>query len=486
MGSVHISFIPIREQSIMSEIRVPSLGESIVEAIVSKWLKQEGESVASGEPVVELETDKVNLEVAAEQDGTIESIAKPEGATVEIGDVLATLGAANGKQQAAAPAQEQQQEAPPQREPAPAQEAPPQREAAPAQTAAGNGQQAQQQSEEEMLATPVALRMAADNNIDIRQVGGSGPGGRVTKEDVMLYIEQRAPTSQPAASRAPAAPQPPDISSSVPQRPQEAPQQRSDNKQAQPATPKPATQKPATPAPPESGERREERQRMSRRRQTIARRLVEAQRTAAMLTTFNEIDMGAVMALRKRRKDKFKEQHGVNLGFMSFFTKAVVGALKAFPLLNAEIQGEELVIKHYYDIGIAVGTEQGLVVPVLRDADRRTFAQIEHGIVELAERARSNTLSLAELQGGTFSITNGGIYGSLMSTPILNAPQVGILGLHKIEERPVAHNGEIAIRPMMYVALSYDHRIVDGSEAVRFLVRIKELVEDPEALLLEG
>jgi 2-oxoglutarate dehydrogenase E2 component (dihydrolipoamide succinyltransferase) len=225
---------------------------------------------------------------------------------------------------------------------------------------------------------------------------------------------------------------------------------------------------------------------MSRRRQTIARRLVEAQRTAAMLTTFNEIDMGAVMALRKRRKDKFKEQHGVNLGFMSFFTKAVVGALKAFPLLNAEIQGEELVIKHYYDIGIAVGTEQGLVVPVLRDADRRTFAQIEHGIVELAERARSNTLSLAELQGGTFSITNGGIYGSLMSTPILNAPQVGILGLHKIEERPVAHNGEIAIRPMMYVALSYDHRIVDGSEAVRFLVRVKELVEDPEALLLEG
>jgi 2-oxoglutarate dehydrogenase E2 component (dihydrolipoamide succinyltransferase) len=317
----------------------------------------------------------------------------------------------------------------------------------------------------------------------------------VTKEDVMLYIEQRAPTSQPAASRSPAAPQLPAIESSMPhhtqeapqQRPQEAPQQRSDSKQTQPAAQKPAAPAPqAAPAPAQEGERREERRRMSRRRQTIARRLVEAQRTAAMLTTFNEIDMGAVMALRKRRKDKFKEQHGVNLGFMSFFTKAVVGALKAFPLLNAEIQGEELVIKHYYDIGIAVGTEQGLVVPVLRDADRRTFAQIEHGIVELAERARSNTLSLAELQGGTFSITNGGIYGSLMSTPILNVPQVGILGLHKIEERPVAHNGEIVIRPMMYVALSYDHRIVDGSEAVRFLVHIKELVEDPEALLLEG
>ncbi len=225
---------------------------------------------------------------------------------------------------------------------------------------------------------------------------------------------------------------------------------------------------------------------MSRRRQTIARRLVEAQQTAAMLTTFNEIDMSAVMELRKRRKDAFKERHGINLGFMSFFTRASIGALKAFPLLNAEIQGEEMVIKHYYDIGIAVGTEQGLVVPVVRDADRKSFAQIEQTIADLAVRARDNTLTLAELQGGTFSITNGGIYGSLMSTPILNAPQVGILGLHRIEERPMVVNGEIAIRPMMYVALSYDHRIVDGSEAVRFLVRVKELIEDPEALLLEG
>lgn len=225
---------------------------------------------------------------------------------------------------------------------------------------------------------------------------------------------------------------------------------------------------------------------MSRRRQTIARRLVEAQQQAAMLTTFNEIDMSAVMAVRQRRKDEFKQRHGIGLGFMSFFTRATVGALKAFPLLNAEIQGDELVIKHYYDIGVAVGTEEGLVVPVVRDADRKSFAQIEREIGDLARRARDNTLTLADLQGGTFTITNGGIYGSLMSTPILNTPQVGILGMHKIEERPLAVNGEVVIRPMMYVALSYDHRIVDGSEAVRFLVRIKELVEDPEALLLEG
>ena len=225
---------------------------------------------------------------------------------------------------------------------------------------------------------------------------------------------------------------------------------------------------------------------MSRRRQTIARRLVEAQQTAAMLTTFNEIDMTAVMDVRKRRKDAFKERHGVGLGFMSFFTKAAVGALKAFPLLNAEIQGDEFVIKHYYDIGIAVGAEEGLVVPVLRDADRKGFAAIEREIADLAGRARAGTLTIPELMGGTFTITNGGVFGSLMSTPILNAPQVGILGMHKIEDRPIALNGEVVIRPMMYVALSYDHRIVDGSEAVRFLVRIKELIEDPETLLLEG
>ncbi|WP_156525361.1 dihydrolipoyllysine-residue succinyltransferase, partial [Chloroflexus islandicus] len=255
-----------------------------------------------------------------------------------------------------------------------------------------------------------------------------------------------------------------------------------------PPPPRPAPTPPAPPAPVLStnGDRREERQRLSRRRQTIARRLVEAQHTAAMLTTFNEIDMSAVMALRARHKDSFKERHGIGLGFMSFFTKAVVGALKAFPIVNAEIQGDEVVIKYYYDIGIAVGVDEGLVVPVVRDADRKTFAQIEREIAQLAKKAREGTLSLAELQGGTFTITNGGVYGSLMSTPILNAPQVGILGMHKIEERPVVVGGQIVIRPMMYVALSYDHRLIDGSTAVRFLVKVKELIEDPEALLLEG
>jgi 2-oxoglutarate dehydrogenase E2 component (dihydrolipoamide succinyltransferase) len=279
----------------------------------------------------------------------------------------------------------------------------------------------------------------------------------VTKEDVTLYLEQQA---APPAQAAPA-----------------------------PAVPAPAPQPaPAAPAAPlgEAAGRREERVRMSRRRQTIARRLVEAQHNAAMLTTFNEVDMTAIMEVRKRRRDAFKERHGVGLGFMSFFTKAVIGALKAFPRLNAEIQGDEMILKHYYDIGIAVGVEEGLVVPVVRDADRLSFAAIEREIASLADKARKGTLSLAELQGGTFTITNGGVYGSLMSTPILNAPQVGILGMHKIQERPVALNGQLVIRPMMYLALSYDHRIVDGSEAVRALVRIKELLEDPETLLLEG
>jgi 2-oxoglutarate dehydrogenase E2 component (dihydrolipoamide succinyltransferase) len=459
----------------MSEIRVPTLGESIVEATVSKWLKQEGDQIATGEPIVELETDKVNLEVAAEQDGTLSEIVKGEGDTVAIGDVLAKVGAGDG---AAPPAETPQaSEAAPQQEPkeeaapAPQQAEEPQateRKPAPP----NNGQQAapaKAASEEEMLATPVAIRVAAENNVDLRAIAGSGPGGRVTKEDVLGYLNQQAPAPQQKAP----APQPE-------RKPAPQPERKPAPASAQQKTP--AVQQPVS-AP---GERREERTRMSRRRQTIAKRLVEAQRNAAMLTTFNDIDMSAVMQVRKRRKDQFKERYGINLGFMSFFTRAAIGALKAFPHLNAEIQGDEIVIKHYYDIGIAVGTEQGLVVPVVRDADRKTFAQIEREIGELAHRARDNTLTLPELQGGTFSITNGGIYGSLLSTPILNAPQVGILGLHRIEERPVAVDGEVVVRPMMYVALSYDHRIVDGSDAVRFLARIKELVEDPEALLIEG
>jgi 2-oxoglutarate dehydrogenase E2 component (dihydrolipoamide succinyltransferase) len=460
----------------MSEIRVPTLGESIVEATVSKWLKQEGDQIATGEPIVELETDKVNLEVAAEQDGILSEIVKGEGDTVAIGDVLAKVGAGNGAEAPQAAEAPQQQE--PEEEAAPAPQQATERKPAPP----NNGQQAapaEAATEEEMLATPVAIRVAAENNVDLRAVAGSGPGGRVTKEDVLGYLSQQAPAQATERTSPPTA---------QPER-KPAPQQKAPEPQAE-RKPAPAAAQQKTPAAQQPvsapGERREERIRMSRRRQTIARRLVEVQRSAAMLTTFNDIDMHAVMQVRQRRKEQFKERYGINLGFMSFFTRATIGALKAFPHLNAEIQGDEIVVKHYYDIGIAVGTEQGLVVPVVRDAERKTFAQIEGEIGELARRARDNTLTLPELQGGTFSITNGGIYGSLLSTPILNAPQVGILGLHRIEERPVAVAGEVVVRPMMYVALSYDHRIVDGSDAVRFLARIKELVEDPEALLIEG
>lgn len=415
------------------EIKVPTLGESIVEATVGKWLKQAGESVAAGEVVVELETDKVSVEVTASQAGVLGPILRAEGQNVGIGEVLATIVEASSAQ--AAPA-----------EPA----------AAPAEAATQPGPK--------VVVSPVAQRVAQRVGLDPRNLSGSGPGGRVIKDDVV-------------AQSAPAAP-------STPEHVQTAPAQRA--APAPEAKPAPAPTPTSTPAASAAAGRPEERIRMSRRRQTIAARLVQAQQTAAMLTTFNEIDMGAVMELRKRRRDSFKERHGIGLGFMSFFTKAVIGALRAQPLLNAEIQGDEIVIKKYYDIGIAVSTDEGLVVPVVRDADQKSFAEIERAIEELARRARESKLSLADLQGGSFTITNGGIFGSLMSTPILNVPQVGILGMHKIQERPMAINGEVKIRPMMYVALSYDHRIIDGSEAVRFLVRIKELVEDPEALLLEG
>ncbi len=418
-----------------SEIRVPTLGESIAEATISRWLKQEGDPVDAGEPLLELETDKVNLEVPSEQAGVLRSIAYQQGDTVRVGDILGTIGDQGSAAEPAAPA-------------APAPAAP-----SPASNDAPT-----QPLRDDPSATPVAQRIAAEQNLDIRDIPGSGTGGRVTKSDVLSHLGQ---AESPAPPATPAAPSPPPPRSSAP------------------AAPPPQPPMGAT-------DPREERQRLSRRRQTIAQRLLEAQHNAAMLTTFNEIDMSAVMRLRRQRKAAFQERHNINLGYMSFFVKAVVGALKAFPLLNAEIQGDEMVIKHYYDIGIAVGTEQGLVVPVVRDADRKTFAQIEQGIAELAQRTRENTLALSELQGGTFSITNGGIYGSLLSTPILNTPQVGILGMHKIEDRPVVVNGSVTVRPMMYVALSYDHRLVDGSDAVRFLVRVKELVEDPESLLLEG
>jgi 2-oxoglutarate dehydrogenase E2 component (dihydrolipoamide succinyltransferase) len=421
------------------EVQVPTLGESVVEATVGKWLKHEGDQVNAGEALVELETDKVNIEVTAEQSGVLERIFKGEGEDVSIGEVLGVI-ATNGEVTAAPPQEEQATAAAPAAEQETAAAAPP--------TTDGR--------EAEAPISPVARRMAEEQGIDIREITGSGPGGRITKEDVAAHLASTA---------------------AAPSRPTPAP----------PPTERPKEpQRPAVPTPPPTMDRREERIRMSRRRQTIAQRLVEAQRTAAMLTTFNEIDMSAVMEIRKRRRDSFRERHGIGLGFMSFFTKATIGALKAFPLLNAEIQGDEIVVKHYYDIGIAVSAEEGLVVPVLRDADRKSFATIEREIADLAKRAREGTLSLPELQGGSFTITNGGVFGSLLSTPILNTPQVGILGMHKIEERPIALNGQVVIRPMMYVALSYDHRIVDGSEAVRFLVRIKELIEDPEALLLEG
>ena len=412
------------------QITVPALGESVVEATVARWLKQEGEAVKAGEAVVALETDKVDLEVPAEKDGVLSKIARQAGEDVQIGDVLGLIEegagaapAANGTGKASAPPET----------PSPAQE-----ESAPPEPA------------KEERATPVAKRVAADQGIDLSAVSGAGPGGRVTKQDVENYVRTQQPVPQPASAPAPV------------------------------ATSTPVASSPATDV------RGETRQRMTRRRRTIAERLVQAQQTAAMLTTFNEIDMSAVMELRKRRNESFEKRYGLKVGFMSFFTKAVIGALKAFPPLNAEIQGDEIVLKRYYDIGIAVGAEEGLVVPVLRNADRLSFADIERTIKEFSQKVQKGTLSIEDLRGGTFTITNGGIFGSLLSTPILNPPQVGILGMHKIQERPIALNGQVVIRPMMYVALSYDHRIVDGREAVQFLVKVKELVEEPEALLLEG
>ncbi len=420
-----------------SQIVVPDLGESVLEATIARWLKQEGDRVSAGEPVLVLETDKVDLEVSADRDGVLARIERKEGEDVRVGDVLGIVEAADGatETQPAAQAQAAPAEA---REAARSEVAPP------------------DESPQEEKVTPVARRLAEEHQIDLKRVSPKTPGGRITKEDVERYLQSQTPAAKPTA-----APAPP---------PAPAP------------APAPRVEAPAT----SDGAKREERIRMSRRRRTIAERLVEAQRTAAMLTTFNEIDMTNVMELRQRRKESFQQRYGVSLGLSSFFVKAAIGALKAFPRLNAEIQGDEIVLKHYYDIGVAIGASEGLVVPVLRDADRMSFAEIERQIKDFARQAEDNTLSLEALRGGTFTITNGGVFGSLLSTPILNPPQVGILGLHKIEQRPVALNGEVVIRPMMYVALSYDHRIVDGREAVQFLVRVKELVEDPEALLIEG
>jgi 2-oxoglutarate dehydrogenase E2 component (dihydrolipoamide succinyltransferase) len=414
--------------------------------VAARWLKKEGDHVEVGEPVVELETEKIDLEVNAERGGVLASIKHKVGDDVKIGEVLAVL-----DESASAPAAQPSGNGAKSPQPAPAASpAQPVATAAPAPSASSAPPAPLAQPASDTRATPTARRIAEDHDVNLASIQGSGAAGRVMKQDVEKAI---TPAAKPASGPAPAAPS---------------------------AKPTPA------PRPVRSGERLEERQRMSKRRATIARRLVEAQHNAAMLTTFNEIDMSAMMALRERRKEAFKEQHGVGLGIASFFVKASIAALRAFPMLNAEIQGDEIVIKRYYDIGMAVGAEGGLVVPVLRDADRMSFAELEHAIRDYAKRAADATLTLEDLAGGTFTITNGGVFGSLMSTPILNPPQVGILGLHKIQDRPVAVNGQVAIRPMMYVALSYDHRIVDGREAVQFLVKIKEYIEDPGHLLLES
>ncbi|MDQ5813739.1 MAG: 2-oxoglutarate dehydrogenase complex dihydrolipoyllysine-residue succinyltransferase [Actinomycetota bacterium] len=442
------------------EIHVPELGESVTEATVGKWLKSEGEQVKAGEPVVELETDKVNFEVEAEQDGVLETISAGEGEDVGVGDVIGTIGEGDGAAPQKAEPQTEKEEA----EEAEAEEVEGREEKVAPEAQETEAEQAEfdetngHREDGGGRASPTVRRLAQEYDIDLTEVSGSGRGGRVTKEDVERLIREQDRGGG---------------------RQTEAPER-------QPAPERDGQEEATVPAAEDGRAALEERVRLSRRRQTIANRLVEAQQTAAMLTTFNEADMGAVMELRNRRKEEFQERHEVRLGFMSFFTKAAIGALKAFPKVNAELQGNELVLKHYYDIGVAVNTEQGLVVPVVRDADKKGFADIERDIMEFGQKAREGTLSIEELQGGTFTITNGGIFGSLNSTPILNIPQVAILGMHKIQQRPMVVNGEIEIRPMMYLALSYDHRIVDGADAVQFLVRIKELIEDPESLLLEG
>ena len=421
----------------MADIMTPALGESVTEATVARWTKKAGDAVRRDEVLVELETDKVSLEVVAPEDGVLSSIGAEEGATVTPGTVLGvvTAGAAGAKpaaKPAAAPAPAPAAKTEP--APAPAQPA----QAAPAPVPAAI--QAAAAPAPDLPLAPSVQRIVAENKLDAASIPGSGKDGRITKGDALAALEARATQVQ--------APPPVAIT------------------------------------PREIGDR-EERVRMTRLRQTIARRLKEAQSTAAMLTTFNEVDMSAVMALRNQYKDVFEKTHGVRLGFMSFFVKACVFALKAVPDVNAEIDGTDLIYKNHYDIGVAVGTERGLVVPVLREADTLNLAGIEKGIGALGKKARDGQLAMEDLQGGTFTISNGGVYGSLMSTPILNSPQSGILGMHKIQDRPMVVGGQIVIRPMMYLALSYDHRVVDGQGAVTFLVKVKEHIEDPQRLLLD-
>ena len=417
------------KRKIMAEIRVPVLGESVTEATIGKWFKKPGDAVAVDEPLVELETDKVTIEGPAPAAGVLSGIAVKDGETVAVGALLGEIKEGAG----AAPAKAQ---------PAPQPAAP--IPAAP-QPVAPRPAAAKAPPPETPLA-PSVRKLAAESGMDASTMAGTGKDGRVTKGDMLAAIERAAaqpmPVAQPAAAVQVRAPTPPDDAA------------------------------------------REERVRMTRLRQTIARRLKEAQNTAAMLTTFNEVDMSHVMALRTQYRDLFEKKHGVKLGFMGFFVRACVQALKEIPTVNAEIDGADIIYKNYYHIGIAVGSERGLVVPVVRDCDQKSLAEIEKTIADFGRRARDGTLKIEELQGGTFTITNGGIYGSLMSTPILNAPQSGILGMHKIQDRPMAVGGKVEVRPMMYLAFSYDHRLVDGREAVTFLVRVKESLEDPARLVL--
>ena len=407
----------------MTEIRVPTLGESVTEATIGRWFKKAGDAVAVDEPLVELETDKVTIEVPAPSAGVLGEISAKDGETVAVGALLGQIndGAAGGAKPAPAPAK------------APS--------AAPAPAAAPRAAPA------DAPLAPSVRKLSAESGVDAATVPGSGKDGRVTKGDMLAAIEKAAsaptPVNQPAASVQVRAPSPADDAA------------------------------------------REERVKMTRLRQTIARRLKDVQNTAAMLTTFNEVDMSHIMAMRAQYKDVFEKKHGSKLGFMGFFTKAVVQALKDIPAANAEIDGTDLIYKNYYHIGVAVGTDRGLVVPVVRDCDHKSISEIEKSIADFGRRARDGQLKIDEMQGGTFTITNGGVYGSLMSTPILNAPQSGILGMHKIQERPMVVGGKIEIRPMMYLALSYDHRVIDGKDAVTFLVRVKESLEDPARLVLD-
>ncbi|QPC42594.1 2-oxoglutarate dehydrogenase complex dihydrolipoyllysine-residue succinyltransferase [Kaustia mangrovi] len=418
-----------------TEIRVPSLGESVTEATIAQWFKKEGDAVQADEPLVELETDKVTVEVPAPAAGTLSEISAKDGDTVEVGALLGAIAEGAAAAASEAPAKEEKA-----KEPAPEKAPEPEAKAEEPEEAPAKAEPSGDQP-----LSPAVRKIVEEANVDPSRIEGSGKDGRILKGDVLAFLEkdEGGKAEAPAQAKAPRAPVAEDDAS------------------------------------------REERVRMTRLRKTIARRLKDAQDTAAMLTTFNEVDMTAVMALRSEYKDLFEKKHGVKLGFMSFFVKACVHALKEIPEVNAEIDGDDLVYKNYYHVGVAVGTEKGLVVPVVRDADALSLAEIEKTINDYAARARDGQLKLEEMQGGTFTISNGGVYGSLMSTPILNAPQSGILGMHKIQQRPMAVDGEIKLRPMMYLALSYDHRIVDGREAVTFLVRIKDTLEQPQRLMLD-